>query len=142
MEIGVEIFNGRHFLVAEDNELNQEIIEDLLSMHGATCEIAENGQIALEKFIASKSEQYDAVFMDVQMPVMNGYQATENIRRSGHPEALKIPIIAMTANAFDEDVKSALNSGMDAHVAKPIDMKLLAKVLGAVSYSKKESKNK
>ena len=141
-EIGVEIFNGRHFLVAEDNDLNREIIEDLLSMHGATCEIAENGQIALDKFIASKSGQYDAVFMDVQMPVMNGYQATENIRKSDHPEASEIPIIAMTANAFDEDVKSALHSGMDAHVSKPVDMKLLAKVLGTVLYSKKESKNK
>ena len=131
-ETGVEIFEGRHFLVAEDNELNQEIIGDLLSMYKASCDLAENGQIALEKLEASESGHYDAVFMDIQMPVMNGYQAAEAIRQSAHPDAVKIPIIAMTANAFDEDVKNAMRAGMNAHVAKPVDMKLLASVLGTL----------
>lgn len=129
--IGVEIFKGRHFLAAEDNELNQEILVELLSMYDASCDISENGQIALENFKASKPGQYDAIFMDVQMPVMNGYMATEAIRQCDHPDASRIPIIAMTANAFDEDVKNALRSGMNAHVSKPIDMELLAKVLGS-----------
>ena len=133
-----EIFKGRHFLVAEDNELNQEIIGDLLSMYDATCDIVGNGQIAVETFEASNPGQYDAIFMDVQMPVMNGYKATEKIRNCSHAEAAGIPIIAMTANAFDDDVKNALQSGMNAHVAKPVDMKMLAKVLKTVFDSKKE----
>lgn len=133
-----EIFKGRHFLVAEDNELNQEIIGDLLSMYDATCDIVGNGQIAVETFEASNPGQYDAIFMDVQMPVMDGYKATEKIRNCSHAEASGIPIIAMTANAFDDDVKNALHSGMNAHVAKPVDMKMLAKVLKTVFDSKKE----
>lgn len=133
-----EVFRGRHFLVAEDNELNQEIIADLLSMYDATCDIANNGQIAVEAFETAKPGRYDAIFMDVQMPVMDGYKAAAAIRNCTRAEASKIPIIAMTANAFDEDVKNALRSGMDAHVAKPVDMKLLAKVLKTVFDSKKE----
>ena len=130
------VFAGRHFLVAEDNELNQEIIRDLLEMMDATCDIAENGREAVDKFAASAPGTYHAVFMDVQMPVMNGYEATGALRQLPHPEAAAIPVIAMTANAFDEDVQNALNAGMDAHVAKPVDMKLLARVLADLDREK------
>ena len=134
------VFAGRHFLVAEDNELNQEIIHDLLEMMDATCDIAENGREAVEKFAASAPGTYYAVFMDVQMPVMNGYEATEALRRLDHPEAASIHVIAMTANAFDEDIRNALNAGMDAHVAKPVDMKLLARVLEDLDKGKAKEK--
>lgn len=120
---------GRHFLVAEDNEINGEILQELLDLEGATCEILVNGKLAAEHFIASSKGSFDAVLMDVQMPVMNGYEATRMIRESGHEEAKTIPIVAMTANAFAEDVKEAMDAGMNAHVAKPIDMEALRKTL-------------
>lgn len=120
---------GRHFLVAEDNEINGEILSELLDIEGATCEILMNGQLTAEHFLASEPGSFDAVLMDVQMPVMNGYEATKVIRASAHPEAGTIPIVAMTANAFAEDVKDAMDAGMDAHVAKPIDMEELKKTL-------------
>ena len=120
---------GRHFLVAEDNEINGEILQELLDLEGATCEILVNGKLAAEHFIASSKGSFDAVLMDVQMPVMNGYEATRMIRESGHEEAKTIPIVAMTANAFAEDVKEAMDAGMNAHVAKPIDMETLRKTL-------------
>lgn len=116
---------GLHFLVAEDNEINAEILTELLKLEGGSCEIAENGEIALEKFKNSKPGSFDVILMDVQMPVMNGYQATEAIRTCGHPDAGTIPIAAMTANAFTEDVENALAAGMNAHIAKPIDMDAL-----------------
>ena len=120
---------GRHFLVAEDNEINGEILVELLDIEGATCEILRNGKLASEHFIASAPGSYDAVLMDVQMPVMNGYEATKVIRDSCHEEAKTIPIVAMTANAFAEDVKEAMDAGMDAHVAKPVDMEALKRTL-------------
>lgn len=120
---------GLHFLVAEDNEINAEILTELLDIEGAACEIAENGQLVLERFERAAVGEFDAILMDVQMPVMNGYEASERIRRLERPDAKKIPIIAMTANAFAEDVKDALNAGMNAHVAKPIDMALLKKTI-------------
>ncbi|MDE6613278.1 MAG: response regulator, partial [Clostridia bacterium] len=120
---------GRRFLVAEDNELNSEILCELLDMKGVTCEVACDGKQALEMFEKSEENYYDAVLMDIQMPVMNGYEATKAIRASAHPRANTIPIIAMTANAFAEDINNALSSGMDAHVAKPVDMNRLEKVL-------------
>lgn len=123
------ILEGRHFLVAEDNEINGEILQELLAIEGATCEIMVNGQAAVERFLESEPGSFDAVLMDVQMPVMNGYEATGKIRGSAHEEAGEIPIIAMTANAFAEDVKDAMNAGMDAHVAKPVDMDALKKAL-------------
>lgn len=121
--------SGKHFLAAEDNELNAEILTELLDMIGVTCDIAENGQLAVEKFTGAEKGTYDAILMDVQMPVMNGYDATKAIRASAHPDAKSIPIIAMTANAFAEDIKNALDAGMNAHVAKPVDMALLEKIL-------------
>ncbi len=120
---------GRHFLVAEDNEINGEILLELLELEGASCEIKVNGQLAADCFIGSAPGSFDAVLMDVQMPVLNGYEATKKIRGSGHVEAKSIPIVAMTANAFAEDVQDAMNAGMDAHVAKPIDMDVLKETL-------------
>ncbi len=116
-------------LAAEDNEINAEILTDLLDIEDVTCEIAQNGQEAVDKFNASEPGRYDMIFMDVQMPVMNGYEATRAIRASKHPSAKSIPIIAMTANAFDDDVRQALDSGMNAHLAKPIDMEKLKKII-------------
>ncbi len=113
---------GHRVLVAEDNELNWEILEELLSDIGMELEWAENGKICLEKFEASEQGFYDVILMDVRMPVMGGYEATEKIRSSGHPDAQAIPIIAMTADAFSEDVKHCLDSGMNAHTAKPINL--------------------
>lgn len=113
---------GLKVLAAEDNEINAEILLELLDIEEVTCEIAENGEEALKKFEASEPGQYDIIFMDVQMPIMNGYEATRAIRACSHPCAETIPIIAMTANAFDEDVRMALDAGMNAHLAKPIDM--------------------
>ncbi len=120
---------GCHFLVAEDNEINSEILREVLSIDGATCEIAENGQLAAECFQNAPPGSYDAILMDVQMPVMNGYDATKQIRAMEREDAKTIPIIAMTANAFTEDVRDALNAGMDAHLAKPIDLELLRATL-------------
>lgn len=122
-------FAGRHFLVAEDNEINAEIIEELLDIEEATCEIVENGQLAVERFEQSAPGDYDAILMDVQMPVMNGYEATRAIRNLEREDSKFILIVAMTANAFAEDVKDAMDAGMDAHIAKPVDMELLKQVL-------------
>lgn len=123
------ILAGRHFLAAEDNELNAEILTDLLDAEGAEVDIAENGSKAVKMFEESAEGQYDAILMDVQMPVMNGYEATKIIRGSSHPMASKIPIIALTANAFTEDVHEALASGMNAHVSKPVSMEQLEATL-------------
>lgn len=120
---------GRHFLVAEDNEINAEILEELLDIEEATCEIVENGKLAVERFSGSEPGSYDAVLMDIQMPVMNGYKAARAIRSLDRQDAKLIPIIAMTANAFAEDVKDAMDAGMDAHIAKPVDMELLKQTL-------------
>lgn len=120
---------GRSFLVAEDNELNAEILFEILKMSGARCELAVNGQRAVKKFQRSKPGRYDMILMDIQMPVMDGYEATRQIRACGHPEAATIPIVAMTANAFAEDVQAALNAGMNAHVSKPVDILVMANTL-------------
>ena len=120
---------GLKVLAAEDNEINAEILTELLEIEEVECDIAENGQIALEMFEKSAENRYDMIFMDVQMPVMNGYDATCAIRACSHPRAKTIPIIAMTANAFDDDVKNALSAGMNAHLAKPIDMTKLKNIV-------------
>ncbi|MCI9337658.1 MAG: response regulator [Lachnospiraceae bacterium] len=112
---------GLHVLVAEDNDLNWEILQALLTDIEMKPDWAENGQLCLEKFQASEPGYYDIILMDVRMPVMNGYEATKAIRASGHPDAQKIPIIAMTADAFSEDIKKCLDCGMNAHTAKPIN---------------------
>ncbi len=122
--------SGRHILLAEDNELNWEIANELLGEEGLVLDWAENGQICVEMFQASAVGHYDAILMDVRMPVMGGYEATQVIRTLERPDR-DLPIIAMTADAFAEDVKRSLDCGMNAHVAKPIDvdevMRLLAK---------------
>ena len=120
---------GRHLLVAEDNEINAEILEELLDIEGVSCVIVENGRLALERFGCSAAGEFDAILMDVQMPEMNGYDATRAIRSLERKDAGSIPIIAMTANAFTEDVKDAMAAGMNAHISKPIDMELLKKTL-------------
>lgn len=114
--------SGRHILAAEDNELNWEILKELLSDAGMILDWAENGQICLEKFRNSEEGFYDAILMDIRMPIMNGYEATEKIRGLDRPDARSIPIIAMTADAFSDDVKRCLDSGMNAHTAKPINL--------------------
>ncbi len=121
--------NGLRFLAAEDNEINAEILTEILSLEGAYCEIAENGQIAVERFSQAAEGEFDAILMDVQMPVMNGYEATRAIRALPRRDAAEIPIIAMTANAFAEDEKEALSAGMNVHLSKPIDVELLKKVV-------------
>lgn len=128
---------GLHFLAAEDNEINAEILTEILDMEGASCEIVENGQLAVERFAQASLAEFDAILMDVQMPVMNGYDATRAIRALMRDDAREIPIIAMTANAFAEDEKAALDAGMNAHVAKPIDVDLLKKVIK--QYTKREA---
>lgn len=123
------VLRGRHFLAAEDNKLNAEILTELLSMVEADCEVEVNGKAVLERFEASIPGEFDAILMDIQMPVMNGYEACRAIRASNHPLAKTIPIIAMTANAFADDVAQALNSGMNAHIAKPVDMDKLEETM-------------
>ena len=102
---------------------------EILSIEGAECEVAENGRMAVERFSNAKAGEFDAILMDVQMPVMNGYDATRAIRSLAREDAGTIPIIAMTANAFAEDEKEALDAGMNVHLAKPIDIDLLKEVI-------------
>ena len=126
------ILQGMKFLCAEDNELNAEILMELLKIEGAECIICENGERVLETFEQSAPGDYDMILMDVQMPVMNGYEATKAIRRSSHELAMTIPIIAMTANAFSEDIQHSLAAGMNAHVSKPVEMKVLEKTIRSI----------
>ena len=126
------ILQGMRFLCAEDNELNAEILTELLKIEGAECTICENGEEVLKAFEQSAPGDYDMILMDVQMPVMNGYEATKAIRRSSHELAKKIPIIAMTANAFSEDIQHSLAAGMNAHVSKPVEMKVLEKTIRSI----------
>ena len=121
--------DGMRFLCAEDNELNAEILISMMELEGAECTVYENGKILADVFENVKVGEYDAILMDVQMPVMNGYEATKAIRNSKNPLGKEIPIIAMTANAFSEDVQRCLDCGMDAHIAKPIDFDKLKDVL-------------
>ncbi len=123
------VLEGRRILLAEDNEINWEIASELLSALGLELEWAENGKICLEKFSQSPLYYYDAILMDVQMPVMNGYEATAAIRALDRKDAASLPIVAMTADAFAEDVKKCMDSGMNAHVAKPIDVKEVCRQL-------------
>lgn len=121
--------DGIRLLLAEDNELNMEIAETLLGMNGAEVECVRNGQEAVDRFLATESGYYDAILMDVQMPIMDGCEATRRIRACSRPDAKLIPIIATTANAFAEDVATVMAAGMNAHIGKPIDIKQLCSVL-------------
>lgn len=124
-EIPMKDYTGKRFLLVEDNALNQEIAVELLKMTGAETDCADDGLEAVKKFAASPAGFYSAIFMDVQMPIMNGYDATKKIRASGHPDSRTIPIVAMTANTFIEDIDAAYAAGMNGHIAKPIDVKML-----------------
>jgi len=126
------ILQGMKFLCAEDNEINAEILMELLKIEGAECTICENGERVLETFERSVPGEYDMILMDVQMPVMNGYEATKAIRRSSHELAKTIPIIAMTANAFSDDIQHSLAAGMNAHVSKPVEMRVLEKTIRSI----------
>lgn len=125
-------FNGRRILLVDDNELNREIAVSILEMHGFLLDEAVDGQDAVEKLTAAGPGYYDVILMDVQMPVMNGYEATKTIRALEDTPLSKIPIIAMTANAFEEDKREALEVGMDGHIAKPIDVDILLDTLGKI----------
>ncbi|MDD3170066.1 MAG: response regulator, partial [Eubacteriales bacterium] len=122
-------FTGKRVLLAEDNELNREIATDLLEMVNLQVDCARDGKEAMEIFTASAAGTYDAILMDIQMPVMDGYEATKAIRESEHPQAQTIPVYAMTANAFSEDVSAAFSAGMNGHIAKPIDTEVLYETL-------------
>lgn len=120
---------GMCFLIAEDNALNYEVAEGMLSMYGVSCEHAENGAECVEMFQKALPGKYQAILMDMQMPVMSGLEATRTIRRLSTPAASTIPIIGLTANAFESDVKDCLSAGMNAHFSKPFDAeKLLKKI--------------
>lgn len=122
-------FSGRRVLLVEDNDLNREIAREVLEMSGLTVEEAENGQIAVDLFSASKVGYYSMILMDIQMPIMNGYDAAAAIRSLKRPDALRVPILAMTANAFVEDIQAAKAAGMNEHLAKPIDFDALSSAL-------------
>ena len=122
-------FEGFRVLLTEDNELNREIASELLSDIGLEIEIAKNGKEAVEKVMMKPDHYYDLIFMDIQMPVMNGYEATRAIRSLDKEYAKNIPIIAMTANVFQDDIMKAIESGMNEHVTKPVDMKLVCRIL-------------
>ncbi|MBR0159791.1 MAG: response regulator [Oscillospiraceae bacterium] len=118
---------GLRILVAEDNDINWEIISAMLSMYGISADRAENGRVCVEMLRAAPEGSYTLIFMDIQMPEMNGLDATRTIRKSENPWAASIPIVAMTADAFSENVTECLNAGMNGHIAKPIDIKLVIK---------------
>lgn len=123
-----ENYAGKRILLVEDNALNREIATEIIGMTGVTIDIAENGKIAVEKVVEAPEKWYDLIFMDIQMPIMNGYEATAAIRALAGSRG-KVPIIAMTANAFAEDVQLAKNTGMNEHIAKPLDLNKLNDVL-------------
>ena len=120
---------GRRILLAEDMLINAEIIKELLKMRGITVDHAENGQLAVELFLQHPAHTYDAVLMDLRMPVMDGIGAAEAIRAAGRADSGSIPIIALTANAFDEDVQRTLRAGMNAHLSKPVETEQLYRTL-------------
>ena len=122
-------FSNLRVLLVEDHPVNTLVAKRLLEQFGAWVDTAKNGAVGYDKLTQSKSGTYNLIFMDIQMPVLNGYEATRAIRSSGHPQAKSIPIIAMTANAFAEDIQKSLDSGMNGHLAKPITPDLIAKAI-------------
>ena len=124
-----DILKGKRFLCAEDKELNAEILKALLEMEGAECEICTNGEEIVERFADVREGEFDAILMDVQMPLMNGYEAARAIRPGTNPLGRTIPVIAMTANAFADDIQQSLAAGMNAHISKPMDMGVLRKTV-------------
>ncbi len=130
---------GLNILVAEDNDINWEIVSAMLSMFGITSERAENGRVCVDKMSSAKEGYYELIFMDVQMPEMNGIDATKAIRKLPEPWAASIPIIALTADAFSENVTECLNAGMNGHIAKPIDIKLVINEIRRIREGRKQS---
>ena len=130
---------GMRILVAEDNDINWEIVSAMLEMFGITSERAENGRVCVEKMRSAEIGRYDLVFMDIQMPEMNGLDATREIRKFTQTWASSIPIVAMTADAFSENVTECLNAGMNGHIAKPIDIKLVIKEIRRIREGRKQS---
>jgi CheY-like chemotaxis protein len=122
-------FQGKNILLVEDNELNQEIAVEILQETGFVMDVADDGSAAVERMREAEPGQYDLILMDIQMPIMDGYEATRQIRALEDPDIAGIPIIAMTANAFEEDKKTALEVGMNGHIAKPIDVPVLLELL-------------
>ena len=120
---------GRRVLLAEDVAVNAEIMTEVLAMRGVSAEVAANGRIAVDMFESRGSGYYDAILMDMRMPEMDGIEATRAIRAMDRPDARKIPIIALTASAFDEDVRRSLDAGLDAHVSKPVEPETLFRTL-------------
>ena len=131
---------GRRLLLAEDMEINAEIMIDTLEIENIRCDHAENGREAVDMFARSKPGTYAAILMDVRMPEMDGLEAAAAIRAMGRPDAKRIPIIALTANAFDEDVQSSMQAGMDAHLSKPVEMERLLEVLGELVFKAENDK--
>lgn len=129
--------SGVRFLCAEDNEMNAVILEANLKCRGASCRIFPDGKSLVDYFAAADPGEYDMILMDVQMPLMNGYEAARAIRKSSNPDGKAIPIIAMTANAFSDDIRACLNAGMDAHVSKPVDMSAFEKTVRSLREDKK-----
>ena len=122
-------FTGKRLLLAEDNAINTEVAVMLLESKGFTVDTAENGLRALELFSKSQTGYYDAILMDIRMPLMDGLTATTSIRHLSNADAATVPIVAMTANAFDDDIEKSKAAGMDAHLAKPIDSERLYQTL-------------
>ncbi|MBR2186897.1 MAG: response regulator [Lachnospiraceae bacterium] len=132
---------GLNILVAEDNDINWEIISKILSVFGITASRAENGRVCVDMISAAEKGSYDLIFMDVQMPEMNGLDATRTIRKLEDPWASSIPIVAMTADAFSENVTECLNAGMNGHIAKPIDIKLVVKEIRRIKEGKDRNRS-
>ena len=120
---------GRHILLAEDVAVNAEIMVMVLNMREIEVDVAENGRIAVEKYESHPDGYYDAILMDMRMPEMDGLEATRKIRHTGRRDAMTIPIIALTANAFDEDVQRSLQAGLNAHLSKPVEPEALFETL-------------
>ncbi len=131
-------FRGERILLVDDNNINRQIARGILKAYGFVIDDAENGQEAVEKIEGSESGYYDLVLMDVRMPVMNGYEATRKIRAMEDETKAKLPVIAMTANSFEEDIKAAKDVGMDAHIAKPIEIPVMMEVLSDILNNRKE----
>lgn len=128
-ESNYNIYNGKNILLVEDNERNAEVASELIGITGVNVELAENGRVAVERYMAHEPGYYELIFMDIQLPVMNGYEAAKCIRMLDREDAKNIPIIAMTANAFTEDVEAAYSAGMNEHIAKPLEFERLTEVL-------------
>ena len=130
-------YKGKHILLVEDNALNREIATSILEETGLTIDRVEDGDIAVERIKEKPSDTYDLILMDVQMPRMDGYTATREIRNLDDKQKANIPIVAVTANAFEEDKKKAIESGMNGHISKPINIEEIAQVLDEIFAVKK-----